>query len=85
MSYEIKHLYIDDQSLEGKVIDAIVKKEGVSPEEAVRKVLREYGHPTPGEQMLGALSSAEDRKILEAALKVAEEQLRIDSKRNLAI
>ena len=68
MGYDIPNFHIDDASLEGRTVREIVEREGVTPEEAVRLGLRRLRAPTPAEEAIGALSSPEDRAVLEEAM-----------------
>ena len=69
MAFDL-HLIIPDNSPEGRVVAALVERDHVSPEEAVRRVLRDVAAPTktPAEMMWGAFSSDEDSAIIDHAM-----------------
>ncbi|CAN5582851.1 hypothetical protein BH11ARM2_BH11ARM2_21310 [soil metagenome] len=46
MSFDIDHLHIDAASPEGESLQAIISREQVSPEEAIRRILRDAGRAT---------------------------------------
>lgn len=43
MSFDIDHLHIDEASPEGQSLQAVISREQVSPEEAIRRILRDAG------------------------------------------
>ena len=46
MTFDI-HLHIDSQSPEGHALEAIVSRERVSPEEAIRHLLQQFAQAEP--------------------------------------
>jgi hypothetical protein len=46
MAFDI-HLNVDTQSPEGITLESIITRERVSSEEAVRNLLKDFGHATP--------------------------------------
>ncbi len=87
MSFDISNLHIADDSPEGRVLEAIVNRDQITPEEAIRRVLREMdvSAVTPAEQMWGAFSSPEDAAVLDQAMKVASERRQYDEPRDLGL
>jgi hypothetical protein len=85
MSYDIRNLHIAEDSPEGHVISAVMARDHVTPEEAVRSILRR-AYPagreiTPAEEMIGALSDPEsvallDEVVAEAYRARSQDQLR---------
>jgi hypothetical protein len=65
------HFTIQEDSPEGRVVAVVISRDRVTPEEAVRSVLRgvAVGSTTPAEKMLGAFSSDEDSAILDEAME----------------
>lgn len=51
-------VHIDSQSPEGRIVESIVSRDNVSPEEAVLRLLKQLvDQRNPGDQMWGAFSS----------------------------
>lgn len=74
MGYEIKDLHLDDDSPEGRALRAIVERDGVTPEEAVRVALRGTERTkTPAEEAWGLFSSPEDLAIFEEAMELTKD------------
>ena len=65
------HMHIDSQSPEGHVVESIISRDHVSPEEAVLRILREKGRPNPEQEMIGALSDPESIAILDEVVAEA--------------
>lgn len=65
------HITIADDSPEAHVVEAIISRDHVSAEEAIRRALRQLGaeERTPAEKMLGAFSSDEDSAVMDEAMK----------------
>lgn len=51
MSYTISALHIEDNSLESRVMEAVMSEENVTPEEAVLRIIRQY-QPSPSDVKL---------------------------------
>jgi hypothetical protein len=81
MSFLIEKLQIDENTPEGRALKAIVRRDHVTPEEAVRKALRTLARPTPAEEMIGAFSSPEDAALLDEAMEIARQARKIDEER----
>ncbi len=79
--YDI-HLRIDQNTPEGRVIEQVVQSEHISPDEAVRNVLRQRAGKTPAQAMLGAFSSAEDVKLIDEVMELARERAKADQPRD---
>jgi len=74
MTFDL-HIHIDDRSPESYALESIIRRDRVSPEEAVRRALR---HPalakrTPADEMIGAFSSPEDAAIIDEAMQSVHE------------
>ena len=81
------HVHIDSQSLEGHVLESIVNRENVSPEEAILTGLR---HPalaqrTPAEDMIGAFSRPEDAAAIDDAMQYVRELRATDQLRDFEL
>ncbi len=87
MSFDISNLHIADGSPEGQVVEAIISRDHVSPEEAVRRALRQLALPgrSPAEQMWGAFSSPEDSAMLDEIVAEAYERRLADQPRDLGL
>lgn len=74
MTFDI-HIHIDDQSQEALNLETIINRDGVSPEEAVRRILRNVtiSSNSPGEEMIGAFSSPEDIALMDEVMKSVQE------------
>lgn len=70
MAFDL-HLSISESSPEGQNLQAIILRDRVTPEEAIRIVLRqpELVSKTPASRMIGAFSSDEDTAITDEAMK----------------
>jgi len=87
MDFDIQSMHIEDGSPEGRVIEAIVKRDHITPEEAIRVGLRELADSvkTPAEQLWGAFSSPEDADILDRAMEFVQERRKLDVPRDLGL
>ena len=76
MSFDIPNLHIPDNSPEAKVIEFIISRDTVTPEEAIRTALRQSSlvAETPAQELLGAFSSPEDRACLDEAMSIVKAQ-----------
>ncbi|HEY3783245.1 MAG TPA: hypothetical protein VGL56_19370 [Fimbriimonadaceae bacterium] len=82
MSYDIPQIHIPDNSPEAKAIDFIVTHDHVTPEEAVRTILRRATKDlNPAQEGRGLFGSPEDAAALDAAVKLAYEERHTPSKR----
>ena len=74
MAYDI-HIHIDSQSLEGHVVESIISRDHVSPEEAVLRALRHpaLAKPTPVDEMWEAFSSPKDSASMDEAMESVRE------------
>ena len=84
MTFDL-HIHFDSQSPEGHVVESIVSRDRVSPEEAVLRVLREKGRPTPAQEMIGALSDPESIAILDEVVAEAYRMRRLDQTRDFGL
>ena len=84
MTFDL-HIHIDDQSPESSALEFIMNRDQVSPEEAVRKVLREEGGPSPAQEMIGALSDPESVAILDEVITEAYRLRGIDRPRDFGL
>jgi hypothetical protein len=75
-------LHIDQNTPEGRVIEQVVQAQQVSPEEAVRNVLRQRAKKTPAEAMLGAFSSPEDSALIDEVMELARERRKYNQPRD---
>jgi hypothetical protein len=73
MSYVISQLHIED-----------IDREGVTPEEAVRRLLRGSlpRAKTPAEELIGLFSRDEDAALIDEAMETARASRRIDAARD---
>jgi hypothetical protein len=78
--YDI-HLQIDEGTPEGRVIEQAVREQHISPDEAVRNVLRQRAGKTPAEEMFGAFSSPEDAALIDEVMELASRMRRVDEAR----
>lgn len=70
------HLTLPEDSPAGRAVLHVVQTEHVTAEEAVTQILTEAASrqgKTPAEELIGALSSPEDREILERAMASARQ------------
>jgi hypothetical protein len=81
MTYDIR-LHIDQNTPEGRVIEQVIQAQHLSPEEAVRNVLRQRANKTPAEAMLGAFSSQEDAALMDEVMELADARRRADQPRD---
>lgn len=65
------HMQIDSATLEGNVLESIVNRDHVSPEEAVLSLLRRMSERNPAQEMIGALSDPESRQMLDEVVSEA--------------
>lgn len=86
MHYEIEHLSIDENSVEGKNLKLIMNRDGVDACEAVRRVLRNLasGPKSPAEELIGLFSSEEDSQNMDKAMELVKERRKLDGPRDLA-
>jgi hypothetical protein len=68
MSFDL-HFHIDKHSREGHVLQYIVSRDNVSPEEAIRRLLREKGTPGPAADTWGTFSGPGDTAMLDEVLQ----------------
>jgi len=81
MTFDL-HIRIESDSPEGHILEDIVKRDHVSHEEAVLKVLREKSGLSPGQQMLGAFSSADDAAMFNEIVHEAYDRRMLDQPRD---
>jgi len=84
MAFDL-HIHIDSESLEANVVESIVRRDHVSPEEAVLRVLREKGALSPAQEMIGAFSSPEDLAIMDEAMQHVRELRASDQLRDFGL
>jgi len=69
MGFDV-HLNISDNTPEGRAVAAIVERDQVSPEEAVRQILRNAGdRRSPAERMIGLFSNDEDSATIDQVME----------------
>jgi hypothetical protein len=86
MSYEIRNLHIEPDSPEGQGLEAIIARDQVTPEEAVRKLLREASPKrNAAQRMIGLFSSAEDAAIMDEAIRLNEESRKTPTTRDIGL
>jgi len=74
MAFDL-HITIPDNSVEANVLEAMVNRDHVTPEEVVRRALRQMVVPelTPAQELIGAFSSPEDAAVLDQAMASVRE------------
>ena len=73
MAFEL-NFTIPEQSPEGQVLAALVSRDKVLPEEAIRQAIRRAGDQrNPAQRMIGVFSSDEDAAIMDEVLELANE------------
>jgi hypothetical protein len=73
MEFELNFI-IPEQSPEGQVLAALVSRDKVLPEEAIRQAIRRAGKQRdPLQRMIGVFSSDEDAAIMDEVLELATE------------
>ena len=86
MSFDIPPLHIPDNSLEARAIEAIISRDHVSPEEAVRRVLRDAGtKKNPAQKLIGLFSSDEDAAIMDDVMALNQESRKTHTTRNIGL
>ena len=88
MSFDIPQIHIADNSVEAQVIEAIVNRDHITPEEVVRRALRGMATEEPTNAILagrGLFSSPEDVEALDAAVALAYEERRTPSNRTASL
>jgi hypothetical protein len=73
LAFDIPNLHIEQDSPEGQNLQAIILRDQVSPEEAIRSALRQVPATSPADQMWGAFAGAEDSSVLDEAMKHVKE------------
>lgn len=84
MSFDISNLHIEQDSLEGQNLQAIIARDHVTAEEAVRRALR---HPavarkSPGQELIGLFSGDEDRALMDEVMELARQRHKLDEPRD---
>jgi hypothetical protein len=87
MPFDIPNLRIEQNSREGQNLQAIMQRDHVSPEEAIRRALR---HPAlvqemPGQEMIGLFASEEDRVLMDEVMQLARERRKLDQPRDFGL
>ena len=91
VSFDIPQIHIADNSPEARVIEAIMNRDHVSPEEVVRRALRGLAleqSTRPFNAILagrGFFSSPEDAAAIEAAVSLIYEERRQPSNRTASL
>jgi hypothetical protein len=86
MSYVIRNLHIEPDSPEGQGLEAIIARDHVTPEEAVRKLLREASPKRNSAlRMIGLFSGAEDAAIMDEVIRLNQESRTTPSSRDIGI
>jgi hypothetical protein len=89
MSFDIPQIHIPDNSPEAQVLEAIISREHVSPEQVVLRALREMAGNTPTPNSIlagrGLFGSPEDAAALDAAVDLAYEERRQPPKRTVSL
>jgi len=84
MSYEIKNLHIEPNSPEELGLEAIIARDHVSPEEAIRGLLRNASPKrTPAQRMIGLLSK--DAELVDEIVELSREGRQTPSTRNIGL
>jgi len=78
------HIHIDDRSPESDALESIVSRDRVSPEEAILRMLREMGRPSPAQEMIGALADPASIAILDEVVSEAYRMRSLDQPRSTA-
>ena len=87
MAFDIPNLHIEQNSPEGQNLQAIIQRDHVSPEEAIRRALR---HPavaqkTPGQELIGLFSSDEDRALMDEVMEIVRERRTREDPRDFSL
>lgn len=86
MGLEIKQLEIPDNSPEARAIERVVLVHHLSPEDAIRQILRDHEvENNPALRMIGLFSSDEDSALMDEVLELAAESRRTHTSRNIGI
>ena len=87
MPFDIPNLHIEQNSREGQNLQAIIQRDHVSPEEAIRRALRNpaVALKTPGQEMIGLFSSDEDRALMDEVMELARERRNLDQPRDFGL
>lgn len=87
MGFDISNLHIDDNSPEGQNLRAIMSRDQVSPEEAIRRALRHPGvaKKTPAQELIGLFSSDEDAKLMDEVMELARARRKLDGPRDFGL
>jgi len=80
------HLTIPENSPEGQVVAAIVNRDHVSPEEAVRRIIRDAGDKrSPAQRMIGLFSRDEDAALLDEVMELTDESRKTPTTRDIGL
>lgn len=85
MSFDFSNLHIESGSPEGQVIQAIVEREHVAPEEALRRALRQVGQPNAAQRMIGLFSSPEDAELIDETMALVRESRQTQTSREIGL
>ena len=85
MSFDL-HITIPESSPEGRVLAAMVSRDHVSPEDAVRKILREaIDQRSPAQRMIGLFSNDEDADLIDSVMELSAESRRTQTTRDIGL
>ncbi len=75
MSYDFANLHIDEDSPEGQVLEAIMKRDQISPEEAIRRALMQssVAEKNPAQRLIGLFSSEQDATLMDEVIDLTRE------------
>ncbi len=84
MSYEIKNLHIEPESPEGRGLEAIIARDDVTPEEAIRQLLRQASpKASAAERLIGLFSQAEAASLLDEVVELSRSSRETPSTRDI--
>jgi len=88
MAFDL-HISLPEHSQTVQVIQRISATDHISPEQVAQQLLveatRQYRAKSPGEELIGLLSTDEDVAILDAAMGVARERRELDGPRDFGL
>jgi hypothetical protein len=86
MSFDIHDLHIEPDSPEGRGLQAIISRDHVTAEEAVRRVLRDAGtKQNPAQRMIGLFSSDEDAAMMDDVMQLSRESRTTETTRDIGL
>jgi len=90
MSFDFSHLRIEESSPEGQIIQAIIESDSVTPEEALRRALR---NPRSGavlpqnaaQRMIGLFNQPENAALMDEVMELARESRQSHTTRDIGL